>query len=130
MSYAIWNQREGIDMSDMSFVKRHDLSEVDWDAEEREYEKYLQTPDGKKVVQGGSTTTLLKAVGGPFDGEMINVPPGGTEVSMPSAFGQGDLVGSSIYRRAVNLADASTYMEYVGQSVHEDPPDEEYVAGR
>ena len=115
-------------MSDMSFVKRHDLSEVDWDAEEREYEAYLKTPDGKKVVQGGSTTTLFKAVGGPFDGEMINVPPGGTEVSMPSAFGQGDLVGSSIYRRAVNLADASTYMEYVGQSVHEDPPDEEYVA--
>ena len=28
MSYAIWNQREVIDMSDMSFVKRHDLSEA------------------------------------------------------------------------------------------------------
>ena len=60
-------------MSDMSFVKRHDLSEVDWDAEEREYEKYLQTPDGKKVVQGGSTTTLLKAVGGPYDGDRKSV---------------------------------------------------------
>ena len=97
---------------------------VDWDREDREYEAYLQTDDGKKVVQGGAHTLLLQAVGGPYDGMPINVPPGGTSVAMPSAFGAGDMHGSSIYERYIT-DEGITVMLYVGQGEQTD--DEEYT---
>jgi len=98
--------------------------DLDYDAEDREYERYLTTEDGRKVLRGGAATTLMKAVGGPYDGETINVPPGGTSVAMPSAFGTScDLKGSSIYKRYIT-DEGSTVMLYVGQGEQTD--DEEY----
>ena len=54
----------------------------------------------------------------------INVPPGGTSVAMPSAFGAGDLHGSSIYERYIT-DEGVTVMLYVGQGNQTD--DEEYT---
>ena len=98
--------------------------DLDYDAEDRGYEQYLTTEEGRRVLRGGSTTTLMKAVGGPYDGEVINVPPGGTSVAMPSAFGTScDLKGSSIYERYIT-DEGITVMLYVGQGEGKD--DEEY----
>ena len=99
--------------------------DLDFDVAERDYERYLATEDGRKVSRGGAATTLMKAIGGPYDGETINVPPGGTSVAMPSAFGTScDLKGSSIYERYIT-DEGITVMLYVGQGEQTD--DEEYT---
>ena len=77
-----------------------------------------------RCCSGGAATTLMKAVGGPYDGVTINVPPGGTSVAMPSAFGSGDLRGSSIYERYIT-DEGVTVMLYVGQGEGKD--DDEYT---
>ena len=99
--------------------------DLDFDVAERDYERYLATEDGRKVSRGGAATTLMKAIGGPYDGETINVPPGGTSVAMPSAFGTScDLKGSSIYERYIT-DEGVTVMLYVGQGEGKD--DDEYT---
>ena len=100
-----------------------DTEQEDWDQEERVYNSYLLT-HGDAVAVSGAVTTLMKAVGGPYDGMPINVPPGGTSVAMPSAFGAGDMHGSSIYERYIT-DEGITVMLYVGQGEQTD--DEEYT---
>ena len=100
-------------------------TDAQWDAEARAYDEYLKTPEGRRVHVAGSVTSLVTAVGGPYDGMNINVPPGGDEVSLPSAFGDGDLHGSSIYKRHVDLLTGDTTMVYVGQSAHTDDEDDD-----
>ena len=100
-----------------------DTEQEDWDQEERVYNSYLLT-HGDAVAVSGAVTTLMKAVGGPYDGMPINVPPGGTSVAMPSAFGAGDLHGSSIYERYIT-DEGVTVMLYVGQGEGKD--DDEYT---
>jgi len=95
----------------------------EWDEEERVYNSYLLGPAADGVNIGGAETTLMKAVGGPYDGMPINVPPGGTAVAMPSAFGQGDLKGSSLYERYIT-DEGVTVMRYVGQGNQTDEEDE------
>jgi hypothetical protein len=112
---------------DRIYVSNHDSSvdtpQDDWDEEERTYNHYL-LQHGDAVSVSGAVTTLMKAVGGPFDGMPINVPPGGTSVAMPSAFGAGDMHGSSIYERYIT-DEGITVMLYVGQGEQTD--DEEYT---
>ena len=112
---------------DRVYVANHDSSvdtpQDDWDEEERVYNRYL-LQNGDSVSVRGAVTTLMKAVGGPYDGMPINVPPGGTSVAMPSAFGAGDLHGSSIYERYIT-DEGVTVMLYVGQGNQTD--DEEYT---
>ena len=112
---------------DRIYVNNKDSSvateQDDWDQEERVYNSYL-LQHGDAVAVSGAVTTLMKAVGGPYDGMPINVPPGGTSVAMPSAFGQGDLKGSSLYERYIT-DEGITVMLYVGQGEQTD--DEEYT---
>lgn len=87
--------------------------DIDWDAlaaaEAIEREEH---PDLFKVISS-PPTTLVKAIGGPFDGMELNVPPGGSEVLLPAAYGDGDMKGKVIYRR-IYTADGSI-MKYMGQ---------------
>ena len=112
---------------DRIYVNNKDSSvateQDDWDQEERVYNSYL-LQHGDTVAVSGAVTTLMKAVGGPYDGMPINVPPGGTSVAMPSAFGAGDLHGSSIYERYIT-DEGITVMLYVGQGEGKD--DDEYT---
>ncbi len=98
------------------------VTEADWDEEDTTYNAYLLGAGAGEVQVAGSVTTLMKAVGGPYDGMPINVPPGGTSVAMPSAFGAGDLHGSSIYERYIT-DEGITVMRYVGQGNQTDEED-------
>ena len=100
-------------------------TDADWDQYSDEYDAYLLTPEGRRVQRGAAITSLVRAVGGPYDGYEINVPPGGDEVSLPSAFGDGDLHGSSVYKHVVNLVTGETTMQYIGQSEHTDDEDDD-----
>ena len=100
-----------------------ETAQEDWDEEERRYSAYL-LDNSESVAVGGATTMLMKAVGGPYDGMPINVPPGGSSVAMPSAFGKGDMHGSSLYERYITDA-GDTVMLYVGQGDQVD--DEAYT---
>jgi hypothetical protein len=50
------------------------------------------------IVARGRIESLL-AVGGPFDGEPLTVPPGGQEVILPAAYADPKLSGLVRYRR-------------------------------
>jgi hypothetical protein len=93
--------------------------DIDWDAMAEEEEKALLDPKeaARQAALPKSRTLLLKAEGGPFDGMELNVPPGGSEVVLPAAYGDGDMKGKVIYRRKGNV------MEYIGQP--EQIPDDE-----
>ena len=125
---AVEREAERKKVLDRVYVANHDSSidtlQDDWDEEERVYNCYL-LQNGNSVSVGGAVTTLMKAVGGPYDGMPINVPPGGTSVAMPSAFGAGDMHGSSIYERYIT-DEGVTVMLYVGQGNQTD--DEEYTS--
>ena len=95
------------------------ISQEDWDAMAAADDKWEATPAGQlhmtKVSK--SRTMLIRAEGGPFDGMDLNVPPGGSEVVLPAAYGDGDMKGKVIYHRKGNV------MVYVGQP--EQIPDDE-----
>ena len=57
---------------------------------------------------------LLLAEGGPYDGEEMHCPPGGSEVVLPAQFGKtGDLVGPVIYR--LERRPGGDRMVFIGQ---------------
>ena len=90
--------------------------DVDWDALERERE-LEEDIHGPNRVLASPKTSLVKAVGGPFDGMDLNVPPGGNQVLLPAAYGDGDMRGMVIYKRDGGV------MQYLGQP--EQIPDDE-----
>jgi len=78
----------------------------------REWRDPDDNPKAQKIV-GRAQIKRLPAKGGPFDGEELQVPPGGSQVILPSAFGKGaNLHGVSIYERQ------GQFMVYVGQGDH------------
>ena len=108
-------------MSDLSPYR-----DIDYDAMAADEDAYLEAnpkQQERMLSLMRSRTTLLKAVGGPFDGMDLNVPPGGSEVALPAAYGDGDMKGLVIYRRGYDAETQQTVMVYAGQP--EQIPDEE-----
>lgn len=86
---------------------------VDWDEQEK-----LHNEQGERVI-GRSRVREFVAEGGPFDGVKLGVPPGGSEIILPAAFGAGDMRGKVIYRREGDR------LVYAGQGDYaEQDPDE------
>ena len=100
-------------------IKDSPYRDIDWDAMDAAENQALLDPKeaARQAALPRSRTTLIRAEGGPFDGMDLNVPPGGSEVVLPAAYGDGDMKGKVIYRRKGNV------MEYVGQP--EQIPDDE-----
>lgn len=79
-------------------------------------------PNQEQKILGSAKIQNLVAEGGPFDGEELTLPPGGSIVILPAAFGKtGDMQGKVIYERR------GSKMVYVGQpdQTDEDHTDED-----
>lgn len=96
---------------------------IDWDELARRDAEYEATRTPKQKAEddahilGQSRINSVRAVGGPFDGMPLTVPPGATEVIMPAAYGKDpSMRGKVFYRRRALLHPAGTYVwEYAGQ---------------
>lgn len=66
-------------------------------------------PEASSSV-GAGRIERIRAEGGPYDGVDLTVPPGGTAVVLPAAWGDGDLKGKVTYERQGDR------MVYVGQT--------------
>ncbi len=85
-------------------------------------EEHPDKRSGRENIPITKLTTLL-AEGGPYHGMELNLPPNGSQVVLPGAFGAGDYHGPVIYER--ESRPGGDRMVFVGQPEQPDPEDDE-----